>query len=303
MAIIEGFRVQNYRALRDVTLGRVSGGQGEALTPFTVVIGKNGVGKSSLFDAFGFVADGLATDVETACDMKQRGGFERLRSKGSEQPIRFEIYYREASNERPITYELSISLDERGRPFVESELLKQRRKGQKHGRPYPFLRLHHGKGLVWAGEEAVETEGEEDRTQAPVELTDTRQLGIATLGTLKEHPRIKRFRDFLKGWYLSYFHPDAARSLPMSGPQRHLNVHGDNIGNVGRIRTFVPDSNRTPDGAFLSMLKKGANHAEKIVVQHDGCGCQQGHRILCRRAGLPACDECSDGVRGSSLPV
>jgi predicted ATPase len=65
-----------------------------------------------------------------------------------------------------------------------------------------------------------------------VELTDPCQLGIATLGTLMEHPRMKRFRDFLKGWYLSYFHPDAARGLPSAGPQRHLNVHGDNIGNV-----------------------------------------------------------------------
>jgi predicted ATPase len=232
MAIIEGFRVQNFRALRDVTLGNLSGQRGEPLTPFTVVIGKNGVGKSSLFDAFGFVADCLATDVETACDMKQRGGFERLRSKGVHESMRFEIYYREVPNERPITYELSVNLDDFGRPFVESELLKQRRKGQKHGRPYPFLRLDHGKGLVWAGEEAVEIEGEEDRTQAVVELTDPRQLGIATLGTLKEHPRIKRFRDFLKGWYLSYFYPDAARSLPSAGPQRHLNVHGDNIGNV-----------------------------------------------------------------------
>jgi len=190
------------------------------------------VGKSSLFDAFGFVADCLATDVEAACDQKQRGGFERLRSKGINESIRFEIYYREAPNERPITYELSISLDDSGRPYVESELLKQRRKGQKHGRPYPFLRLDHGKGHVWAGEEAVQLEGEEDRTQAVVELTDPRQLGIATLGTLKEHPRIKRFRDFLKGWYLSYFYPDAARSLPNAGPQRHLNIHGDNIGNV-----------------------------------------------------------------------
>jgi predicted ATPase len=233
MAIIEGFRVQNFRALRDVSLGRLSGqADGEPLTPFTVVIGKNGVGKSSLFDAFGFVADCLASDVETACDMKQRGGFERLRSKGVVEPMRFEIYYREAPNERPITYELSINLDGSGRPFVESELLKQRRKGQKHGRPYPFLRLDRGKGMVWAGEEAVEIEGEEDRTQAVVELTDPRQLGIATLGTLKEHPRIKRFRDFLKGWYLSYFYPDAARSLPSAGPQRHLNIHADNIGNV-----------------------------------------------------------------------
>jgi len=233
MAIIEGFRVQNFRALRDVSLGRLSGqADGEPLKPFTVVIGKNGVGKSSLFDAFGFVADCLASDVETACDMKQRGGFERLRSKGVVEPMRFEIYYREAPNERPITYELSINLDGSGRPFVESELLKQRRKGQKHGRPYPFLRLDRGKGMVWAGEEAVEIEGEEDRTQAVVELTDPRQLGIATLGTLKEHPRIKRFRDFLKGWYLSYFYPDAARSLPSAGPQRHLNIHADNIGNV-----------------------------------------------------------------------
>jgi predicted ATPase len=233
MALIEGFRVQNYRALHDVTLGRLSNQQrGEPLTPFTVVIGKNGVGKSTLFDAFGFIADCLSHDVESACDMKQRGGFDRLRSLGTDEPIRFEIYYREAKGERPITYELAIDLDDSGRPFVESEVLKQRRKGQKHGRPYPFLRLHHGNGMVWAGEEAVEIEGEEDRAQTAVELTDLRQLGIATLGTLKEHPRIKRFRDFLKGWYLSYFYPDAARGLPSAGPQKHLNIHGDNIGNV-----------------------------------------------------------------------
>ena len=234
MALIEGFRVRNYRALRDVTLGKLSTQQqGEPLTPFTVVIGKNGAGKSTLFDAFGFVADCLSTDVETACDDKQRGGFERMRSLGTSEPIQFEIYYREAKGERPITYELAINLDGSGRPFVQSEVLKQRRKLQKFGRPFPFLRLDHGKGKVWAGEEAVEAvDSEEDSAQEEVELTDLRQLGIATLGTLKEHPRIKRFRDFLKGWYLSYFHPDAARSIPSAGAQRHLNIHGDNIGNV-----------------------------------------------------------------------
>lgn len=234
MALIEGFRVRNYRALRDITLGKLSTEQAnEPLTPFTVVIGKNGVGKSTLFDAFGFVADCLSTDVETACDAKQRGGFERMRSLGTQEPIQFEIYYRESKTERPITYELAINLDKSGRPFVESEVLKQRRKGQTRGRPYPFLRLSRGIGKVWAGEDAVESaSGEEDKAQAGVELTDLRQLGIGTLGTLKEHPRIKRFRDFLKGWYLSYFHPDAARAMPPAGAQRHLNVHGDNIGNV-----------------------------------------------------------------------
>jgi len=233
MAQIEGFRVRNYRALRDITLGKLSTDQKkEPLTPFTAVIGKNGVGKSTLFDAFGFVADCLNTDVETACDAKLRGGFERMRSLDVDEPIYFEIYYRDGS-ERPITYELAINLDAGGRPFVESEVLKQRRKGQKHGRPFPFLRLHHGVGKVWAGEDALEIDSsKEDNSQEDVELTDPRQLGIATLGTLKEHPRIKRFRDFLKSWYLSYFHPDAARSIQTAGAQRHLNIHGDNIGNV-----------------------------------------------------------------------
>lgn len=71
------------------------------------------------------------------------------------------------------------------------------------------MRLERGKGRVWAGEEAVEgeSENEESHTFEEVELTDLRQLGINTLGALKEHPRIKRLRDFLKGWYLSYFYP------------------------------------------------------------------------------------------------
>ena len=235
MPQIEGFRIQNYRALKDVTLGKTSSQQQrEPLTPFTAVIGKNGTGKSTLFDAFGFVSDCLSLGVEAACEAHQRGGFDRLRSVGSDEPIRFELYYREAANERPITYELAIGLDLSSRPYVQSETLRQRRHRQSYGRPFPFLRLEEGKGAVWAGQSALEiaADQEEDPSREFIELTDLRQLGIATLGTLKEHPRITGFRDFLKGWYLSYFQPDAARSLPNAGPQRHLNVHGDNIGNV-----------------------------------------------------------------------
>ena len=55
MAKIEGFRIKNFRALENVTLGRLWNQQdAEPLTPMTAVIGKNGVGKSTLFDAFGF---------------------------------------------------------------------------------------------------------------------------------------------------------------------------------------------------------------------------------------------------------
>lgn len=255
MAKIEGFRVKNFRALKDVTLGRLwnNRSQEEPLTPMTAVIGKNGVGKSTLFDAFGFLADALKSGVEEACDARGRGGFERIRTQGQTGPIEFEVYYKEDGNARPITYEVAIDIDRTGRPYVQKERLRQRRKGQKHGWPFSFLVLNNGKGVVWKGnqegrqideaEDSFDVLGlveslksgearEESRETEVVELDDLRRLGIATLGSLKQHPRISAFRRFIEGWYLSYFTPDAARSLPLAGPQKHLNIHGDNLGNV-----------------------------------------------------------------------
>jgi predicted ATPase len=254
MAGIEGFKIKNYRTLRDTTLGKLWNTQNRAsLTPMTAVIGKNGVGKSTIFDAFGFLSDCLRGGVEEACDARGRGGFERIRSQGNTGSIEFEIYYKEDGNARPITYELAIDLDSDGRPFVKQERLRQRRKGQKTGWPFSFLILNEGKGIAWKGEEEGkqvdedqedfdlfnlierlrkgEAEEESKETEV-VELSDKRKLGIATLGSLKQHPRISLFRKFIEGWYLSYFTPDAARSLPLAGPQKHLNIHGDNLGNV-----------------------------------------------------------------------
>lgn len=254
MAKIEGFRVKNYQVLRNITIGRLwNTGTLEPITPLTAVIGKNGVGKSTLFDAFGFLADCLKLGVEEACDAKGRGGFGKLRSQGINEPIEFEIYYKQDRNARPITYELSIDIDSFDRPYVKKERLRQRRKGQRYGWPFSFLVLNEGTGVVWKGEEngqqieegdrnfdlfqlikdiEMSDDREESKKTEFVELDDKRKLGIATLGSLKQHPRISAFRQFIEGWYLSYFTPDAARSLPLAGPQRHLNIHGDNLGNV-----------------------------------------------------------------------
>jgi AAA15 family ATPase/GTPase len=112
MANILGFRIQNYRTLKDITLGKLWDTPNVApLTPMTAVIGKNGVGKSSLFDAFGFLADCLKDGVEDACDARGRGGFDRIRTQGETGSIVFEVYYKQDGNARPITYELAIDLD------------------------------------------------------------------------------------------------------------------------------------------------------------------------------------------------
>jgi len=313
MPIIEGFHVENYRVLKNITLGRTWNSRSQkSLTPLVVVIGKNGVGKSTLFDAFGFLSDCLSRGVEEACDMRGRGGYQKLVSAGTRGPIKFEIYYRESKSERPITYELSIGLDDKGRPFVEEERLRQRRSGQRVGRPFSFLYLREGKGLVWGGDDSATEEAEalieqrslslieddsstnlrETSRSERVELADRRNLGIVTLGALKDHPRINKFRNFLQGWYLSYFAPDAARSLPMAGPQKHLNVHGDNIGNVvqymerehgkkfkgvlERISAKIPgiykiDTKRTEDDRVLLRFNdKGFNDAFLAHQMSDG---------------------------------
>ena len=156
--------------------------------------------------------------------------------------------------------------------------------------------LANGRGFVWNGEDKMIEEdkegfdyfklydalqeaknlGQAEATLEPgaesVELTDNRKLGIATLGALKQHPRISAFREFIEGWYLSYFTPDAARSLPLSGAQQHLNSKGDNLANVvqfmerehravfqdilNRIAEKIPginqiDTEKTSDGRLL----------------------------------------------------
>ena len=260
MARIEGLKIKNFKVLKDVTLGRLSDQRNsQPLTPMTAVIGKNGVGKSALFDAFGFLADALKFGVEEACDARGRGGFEKLRTQGQTGPIEFEVYYREHENARIIGYKIAIETDEIGRPYVLEE-------GMVQYRNKSFLGLREGFGFVWKENKTAEgfdiselerfaKEGKELEDAELVELEDKRKLGIATLGALKQHPRISAFRRFIEGWYLSYFTPDAARSLPLAGPQNRLNIHGDNLGNV------VQFMERGHPERFQAVLK---NIAEKI---------------------------------------
>jgi predicted ATPase len=250
MAILEGIRIENYRALRDVSLGQLSSTSGEALPRLMAVIGANGSGKSTLLDALGFLGECLADGVEVACDKPHRGGFERLRTKGVDDPVKFEIRYRQTEKARPISYSLHVGVDRHGRAQVEFERLRQSRKGQKSiGQLYAFLELKNGRGRVWSGESTEAAEGSE---RIDVRMSDRQVLGISTLGTLADHPRISAFREFLSGWYLSYFVPQLARSQPMSGADPHLDRTGENLAKYLR---FIARERPT---AFKAMLERVA---------------------------------------------
>ncbi len=139
MARIEGMSIKNFKVLKDINF--------QSLTPMTAVIGKNGVGKSALIDAFGFLSDALKLGVEEACDARGRGGFEKLRTQGQIGPIEFSVFYRERENTQRIAHQVFINTDASNRPYVSREVMMQ---GDRC-----FLLLGEGRGLVWRGSEAV----------------------------------------------------------------------------------------------------------------------------------------------------
>lgn len=261
MGKILGIAIQNYGSLKDIKMGQLySDRKKDPLGNMVAIIGPSGNGKSTLADAFGFISDCLATDVESACDAQNRGGYDQIISQGSTDPIHFELYYRENSNSTPITYELTIAKDKNDRPYVKEERLRQRIQ-KKIGRPLSFLQLADGKGYAFEGNSGgIDDEGQITGDKVDVELNDIRKLGIVTLGAMKQYTRIEKFLAFLRSWYLCYFTPDTARQIQTAAPSPYLNREGSNLNNVAQymyrenpkefekilneIQTKIPNINR-----------------------------------------------------------
>ena len=124
-----------------------------------------------------------------------------------------------------------------------------------------FLYLEYGKGYAFKGENTGfnEEEGKEIGEKIDVELADPRQLGVVTLGELREHPRIVKFKNFLRNWYLCYFNPAAAREIPNTGPQKYLNRLGSNLNNVAQYL------DRADHEGFLKVLDQIKTKLEGIL--------------------------------------
>ena len=91
------FAVRNYKSIARCDV---------ALRPLTVIVGRNGAGKSNFLDALHFIADALRTSLDYA--VRSRGGMENLRHRGSalSSPLGFKLEFVVA--EGWATYEVEI---------------------------------------------------------------------------------------------------------------------------------------------------------------------------------------------------
>jgi predicted ATPase len=222
MPHIEGIRIQNYRSLKDITLGKTSKNwNADPLPQLITIIGSNGCGKSTLIDALAFLGDCLAEGVKSACDKPHRGGIERLLTRGQDHLIQFEIYYRHNDSSTCRGYYLCIGKDKTDQPYIVHEYLGETIKYIETNAFY--LSLKKGQGDVKMGTDRID-----------VSLTDPQRLGISTFGNLANYPHIVAFREFLESWYLSSLVPTLGHPVTMIGAQKHLTRNGDNLANYAQ---------------------------------------------------------------------
>jgi predicted ATPase len=217
---IESIEIQNYKSLKDVKLAKLPG--------IAVFVGKNGVGKSTLFDVFGFLHDSVVSDVKTA--FQKRGGFNEVISLDQIGNISFKIQFRPHIKDPLSTYELAVGLNNNNLPVVKSEVLRLRR-GSK-GLPWRVLEFHEGKGF--AAEGILTDYNSLKNAKRETVLTAPHILAIKALGNMADFIAVSQFCRLIEDWFVSDFHIDDARAVQMVEFAPHISNTGDNLASVAK---------------------------------------------------------------------
>ncbi|MDO8841393.1 AAA family ATPase [Methanocalculus sp.] len=215
---IESIRLKNFKAFRDMEMTNIP--------HFTVIVGANGTGKSTLFSVFGFLKNALSGNVNSALQkLGGSRGFFEVRSRNADGPIEIEIKFRESPEKPLITYFLSIN-EEKGRAFVEREILKYRR--GSHGKPWHFLDFSNGVGTAVTNE-FDEMMNVEELQKEEQKLKSNDILAVKGLAQFERFPAVVTLGNLIENWHLSDFHISRARPEQEAGYAEHLSTEGENL--------------------------------------------------------------------------
>lgn len=253
---IEKIKIKNFKVFQDVEI--------RDLPNMCVFLGANGVGKTTLFDVFGFLSSALRNNVKTA--LNQRGGFKEVISRDGEGDIAFEIKFRNTPDKyiSPlITYELSIGLNAQNQPIITKEILSYRR--GKTGKPYRFLNFSNGKGYAITNEDEFEESKQAFKEMREEQTLDSPDiLAIKGLGQFQKFKAINSFRRLLENWFVSNFQIQAAQTIEDTGVSEHLSTNGNNLAQVTKyIYETYPDIFQS----ILNKMKKRVPGVSQVVAE------------------------------------
>lgn len=228
--LLSGIYLHNFAVLHDVALGldmdrlrsRDKSDLGCPILPLTALIGKNSTGKSSLMDALSFITDSLKHGVPYAATMNGRGGFAKLLTAGSDTDFICRLLFFDEQNEYYLQYELKISCDGHGRPYVSQERVI-RRSEDENGQEQLLLDLEHGEGYILEGGRQVKTAVEDKKYPA-----------LAAYGVIRSYRELCSLYWQISHWYFQK-EEKTVNGRPgqrSQGGHKHLDHNCHNVHNV-----------------------------------------------------------------------
>lgn len=241
---LEAIRLKNFRTFKDAEI--------KAMPRFCVLVGANGVGKSTIFSVFDFLKNLMTSNVNIALSrIGGNRGFREVRSRNSTGPIEIELKFRQDSRSPLATYFLQI--DERnGRAYVVREVLKYRR-GSK-GQPWHFLDFADGKGTAVSNEASILNSTsfkESDLKRSEQRLKSNDILAVKGLAQFDDFPVVRALGDLIENWCISDFHINKAREEQTIDLAEHLSREGENL---SLVLQFLHDNHRDVFDRILKVL-------------------------------------------------
>jgi predicted ATPase len=226
-------KIKNYKSIGkcDVHLARMS-----------VLIGRNGSGKSNFLDALKFVVDGLVTSLDHA--IKARGGIQSVRRKSTGHPRNFAIELKLNLPEmRVASYAFEIAARTEGGFSVKREDLKV---VGGAGKPVGHYSVADGQ-LISSRPENL-----------PQPVSDRLFLVVAS-----GIPEFRPAYDALCSMGFYNLNPDSMRELQSPDAGELLHHDGDNIASV--IGRMNPAEKERAE-AFLSKIAPGIDGVERSTL-------------------------------------
>ena len=254
-------RLGNYKSIAscDVALGR-----------FTLLVGRNGSGKSNFLDALAFTAGALDTSLDQA--LRTRGGFAEVRRRSRSKPTAVTIDLRlNLAEQRTADYLFVVGARQGGAFGVNREELKVR---SGVGRTVAEFRVRDGAVThfdvpppdpaeprtdpVFAGlmiQQRVEDAGPRAVAGRPPVSAEDRLFLVRAAG----FPQFREVFDALSGMSFYNLNPEHMRELQSPAPGRLLRGDGANVASVvARLEEEFPDLKKRI-GQYLGEMVPGVD--------------------------------------------
>lgn len=235
--VITEVRVKNFRGIGEECI---------ALDRLTVLVGRNGAGKSSVVDALRFIKDAISVGLDDA--IVHRHGIASLRRWSPTKPYDIGMALKIERNNFSAEYEFTLVSLPDGGFKVKHEACSARRGNQA----FQFER--DGDKLRMSGNQ-----------NKPIRRLDSSALAFPALAIFS--PELSRLRGILRSLGFFAIFPNTLREPQKPSAQKVLSEHGDNLATVIRdLKAKKPHAME----AIIAALDKVVGGIQDIRVQQVG---------------------------------